>query len=438
MKYIKVIFLNPSYLIFCNNNEYNPYKEKVKFCGCCCCCKKDPTDEERLKDQLKNIDKGKIIKKKVITKSITVDGKEYKFTFFIELKSFLNNLKTKTVDDLKSSSKKLKKLLNEANLKEFNKKNIRDNIKEYIKCLITKKTKNEELNEEDQEEEKHFFEKNIYFEDKSLVYIKYGDLDGSLKDLIDETLNNSDIKEEKTKKDFENFINTNYNKCKNKVKFENLTHKTDKYKDTDINTVFSFAILEGDRRDDIYNLLFNFKNLDESKLSDKPNFDDKYLDDKCLQYKLFKDGANNNTNLKLEKINDNNYKIKFDKITKIGKIPGISKFKHNVVVDYNYEENNNECSMIVKSDAKGVGFIKGKMVPDISVNIIYHVCYNENFNSTFINVYSRISFKYTVAEFVKIIKENVYNEATKNFKLYLNEEHLKKIEDEEYLENLKK
>ena len=445
MKLRQIIFLNPSYFILCkSNDEYNPYKKKVKFCGGCCCCKKDPTEEERLKEQLKNINGGEIVKTKIIKVTVLKDNKEQKVIFDSKFKTFIKFLRSKNINDLKNlNCKTIRKELKDfyKNEQNFDKSLIRkDNIKNllcYIKLLIKKLENNEKINnEEDNVIDSNKFKENIYFDEKSLIYTQFKEIETVKNNLINNILEKSNINDDNIKNEYKKIVESNFEKCKNECQFKDLEYKTDKF-ENDHNTIFNFAILNGDRREDVYNLLFNFKNLDQSKLKDET-----YLKKKCFQYNNYfitEEGGNKNTDIKLEKKSNEEYEIKFKKETKK---MGLS-FNHEVNVNYKYSEFDNEFYMFVKSNAKcNDNIIKSTVNPNVSVNIFYQVIYNETFNTTFINVYSRLSFQGKFMQFVgdmfKKVKDIIYQEATYNMKLFLKEDYLKKIEDEEYLENLTK
>ena len=442
MKYREILFLNSSSFIFCNSDEYNPYNKETKFCGYC--CKKDPTEKEHLQEQLKNINCGELVKTKIIKVTVLKDNKEQKVNFDSKFKTFIKFLKNKNIDELEAlDTKKIKKSLKDfyKNEQYFDKSLIRsDNIRNlyYFVKYIIKKLKNKEIinNEEDNDINSNKFKENIYFDKKALIYTKFNEIDTVKNNLINNTLENSNINDDNIKNEYEKIVNSNFEKCKAECTFEKLIYKTDNLKN-DINTIFNFAILIGDRREDVYNLLFNFKNLDENKLKDET-----YLKKKCLQYNNYfitEEGGNKNTDIKLEKRSNEEYEINFKKETnKMG-----FSFNHDVNVNYKYSEFDNEFYMHVKSNAKcNNNIIKGSVNPNVSVNIVYHVIYDETINTTFINVYSRLSFQNTlikiIGSVIKKIKNIVYNEASYNMKLFLKDEYLKKIEDIEYLENLTK
>ena len=163
---------------------------------------------------------------------------------------------------------------------------------------------------------------------------------------------------------------------------------------------------------------------------------------KCFQYNNYfitEEGGNINKDIELKKKPNEEYEIKFKKETS----RLLLKFNHEVNVNYKYSEFDNEFYMLVKSNAKCDNtMLKAGINPDVSVNIVYHVIYDETFNTTFINVYSRLSFESKLLNIVssmfKKIKNVIYQEASYNMKLFLKEDYLKKIEDEEYLESLTK
>lgn len=432
MNYRKVIFLNSSYLIFCNNDEFNPYKKKVKFCGCCCCCKNN--SKNSIDDQFKKIDSGNLKKvRKLKIKILSEDGKETYTQIDLGLKPFFIILKNKSLEDLNNLNtlKKISQELKNNNLQSFNKKENRKKLLSHIKYLINKKQKNEQL-EDEKEYDFVNFNKNIYFDPKKIFYKKYDEFKLVVDGLINNVLKNSKVDNEVGEK-FKNIVKKNCKITEDKCQYKEIDEncRDDKHENSDPNTIFTFAFLKGDKRDDLYKLLFNFSNLDDSKLNDA-----NYLNEKCLQYKLYnikETGGNVNENIKFKKIDNNNCEIDYVKKTDFK----ITTLEHNVNVKYEYISDEKENGYFVVIKSKAICTI----APNVGVNIIYYIYYDEDFDLTFVNVYSRLSFKSTLLNKIipiEAFRKKIFDEASYNLALFLKEEYIKKIEDEEYLENLTK
>ena len=290
-----------------------------------------------------------------------------------------------------------------------------------IKTSNYNKLKNYFSNEENlnnlEENEKNFIKLFLKIEDKDKVeedfettipYIKKNSDLGFINEnrIIEETDKGykSDVPDNKKElvkivKEVINLLKDKNNETNSTIKNKNIKIILDDKGENPL-YVFGYRVFKGNLVDDIYNLLFNFKDGDN-----------------CYQVKANKSKkkTSKNENVKIEIINNStDKKVAKLSFTKHTKSAGIMEIFHNVDnLFYEYENNDNEFTVYVDSDAEYQKSTLGGQI-DIYVDVVYRCVYDETNKCTyFLTLNSaHYAFRNKIEEWVntcsKMIK-NIFN-----------------------------